>query len=87
MFMDIWASVGEFISENYAIGLVIGLILLVIFEMAQYILNSSMEAEIEELEDRVEALEKACGIEYYHDDKERREAVFKVSEEAEKEGE
>lgn len=87
MLMDIWASVGEFVSENYAIGLVIGLILLVIFEVAQYILNSSMEADIEELMDRVEALEKACGIEYYRDDKERREAVFKVSEEAEKEGE
>ena len=87
MLMDIWASVGEFVSENYAVGLVVGLMLLAIFEVAQFVLNSSMEAEIEELEDRVEALEKACGIEYIYDEEARREAVFKVSEATEKEGE
>ncbi len=62
MLMDIWASIGAFVSENYAVGMVIGLILLVVFEIAQYIVNSSLEEDLIDLAERIEALENELGI-------------------------
>lgn len=61
--MDILASVGEFVCENYEAGLTVGLILLTIALVAQIYVNSSLEADLIELVDRVETLEKAYGAE------------------------
>ena len=62
MLMDIWASIGAFVSENYAVGMVIGLILLVVLEIAQYIVNSSLEEDLIDLTERLEAIENEFGI-------------------------
>ena len=62
MLMDIWESVGEFVCEHYDAGLIVGLAVLVVAVIAQYIINSSLEEDLIELVDRVEALEKKVGI-------------------------
>lgn len=67
MLMDVLASIGAFVSENYAVGMVIGLILLVVFEIAQYIVNSSLEEDLIDLAERLEAVEKMVGIEENED--------------------
>ena len=62
MLMDIWASVGEFVCENYEVGLVIGLAITVVAIIAQYIINSSLEEDLIELTERVEEMEKMLGV-------------------------
>ena len=62
MLTDIWASVGEFVCEHYEVGLTVGLGILIVAVIAQYIINSSLEEDLIELVDRVEALEKLSGI-------------------------
>jgi len=62
MLMDIWASVGAFVCEHYEAGMIVGLILLVVAVIAQFIVNSSLEEEIIDLTERVEALEKLSGM-------------------------
>lgn len=61
MLMDIWESVGEFVCEHYEAGLIVGLAILVVAVIAQYIINSSLEEDLIELVERVEALEKLSG--------------------------
>ena len=62
MLMDIWASIGEFVCENYETGLIFGLILLIVMLCSQIIVNGSLEEDIMDLFERVEALEKLNGI-------------------------
>jgi len=62
MLTDIWANVGEFVCEHYEAGLIVGLAILIVAVIAQYIINSSLEEDLIELVDRVEALEKLSGI-------------------------
>jgi len=62
MLMDIWASIGEFVGENFGIVWFVGMILVIVFEVAQFIINSSLEEEIIDLTERVEDLEKLCGM-------------------------
>lgn len=68
MLTDIWAGVGEFVCEHYEAGLIVGLILLVVAVIAQFIINSSLEEEIIDLTERIEFVEMKCGIEYSSDD-------------------
>lgn len=63
MLMDIWESIGAFVCENYVAGLLIGLAILVVAVVAQYIVNSSLEEDLIELTERIEAIEKMVGIE------------------------
>ena len=63
MLMDIWASVGAFVCDHYEAGMIVGLILLVVAVIAQFIINSSLEEEIIDLTERIEFVEKKCGIE------------------------
>ena len=70
MLMDIWASVGQFVCENYEVGLIVGLAIAVGAIIAQYIINSSLEEDLIELTERVEELEKKCGIANNADDSE-----------------
>ena len=62
MLTDIWAELGEFVCEHYEAVLTIGLGILIVVVIAQYIINSSLEEDLIELVDRVEALEKLNGI-------------------------
>lgn len=62
MLIDIWESVGEFVCEHYEVGLLVGLAILVLAMIAQYVINSSLEEDLIELVDRVETLEKLSGI-------------------------
>ena len=62
MLMDIWASVSGFVGENFGIVWFVGMILVIVFEVAQFIINSSLEEEIIDLTERVEELEKLCGV-------------------------
>ncbi len=57
MLMDIWASIGEFVCENYETGLIFGLALLIVMLCSQIIVNGSLEEDIMDLVERVEALE------------------------------
>lgn len=66
--MDIWTKVGGFISEHYMIGTIVGLILLAVALFAQIAINSSLEEDLIELTERVEAVEKKCGIEVQNED-------------------
>ena len=58
MLMDIWASVSGFIGENFGIVWLVGMILVIVFEIGQFIINSSLEEEIIDLTERVKDLEK-----------------------------
>lgn len=62
MLMDIWAGIGAFVSENYEAGLIVGLIIVAVAAMAQYLINASLEEDLIELVERVETMEKLCGI-------------------------
>lgn len=62
MTIDLWAEFGEFICERYEAVLTVGLGILIVAVIAQYIINSSLEEDLIELVDRVEALEKLNGI-------------------------
>ena len=62
MLTDIWASIKEFVSEYYVVGLVIWFILVMVFEAAQYVINSSLEEDLIDLTERVEAIENELGI-------------------------
>lgn len=63
MLMDIWAEVGRFVCENYEAGLIVGLVIVSLSAIAQYLVNSSLEEDLIELTERIEALEEKCGIE------------------------
>ena len=63
MLMDIWAGIKAFVSEYYVVGLVIWFILVMVFEAAQYVINSSLEEDLIDLTERLEAVEKIVGIE------------------------
>ena len=56
MLMDIWASIGEFVCENYETGLIFGLAMLIVMLCSQIIVNGSLEEDIMDLIERVEAL-------------------------------
>lgn len=62
MTIDLWAEFGEFICERYEAVLTVGLAILIVAVIAQYIINSSLEEDLIELVDRVEALEKLNGM-------------------------
>lgn len=62
MLMDIWSSIVAFMSEHCGIVMFVGMILLIVAEVAQFIINSSLEEEIIDLTERVELLEKKCGV-------------------------
>lgn len=62
MLMDIWASIGAFMSEHCGTIMFVGMILLIVAEVAQFIVNSSLEEDLIDLVERVEALEKMNGI-------------------------
>ena len=63
MLMDIWARIGEFVSENYMVGTIVGLILLAIAMFAQIVVNGSLEEDLIDAVERLEELEKKFGIE------------------------
>lgn len=62
MLMDIWAEVVSFLGEHCIGCLIAGLIFVVIALIAQFIVNASLEEDLIELTERVEDLEKLCGM-------------------------
>ena len=60
--MDIWGQIVGFVSVHYEAGMVVGMVLLVVAVIAQFIVNSSLEEEIIDIVERIEELEKKCGI-------------------------
>ena len=51
MLTDIWQSIGSFLSENCGTVLAVGIVMLIIAQITQFIINSSLEEDIEELEE------------------------------------
>lgn len=62
MLMSIRASIGAFMNEHCGTIMFVGMILLIIAEVAQFIVNSSLEEELIDLVERVEVLEKMNDI-------------------------
>lgn len=58
MLKNIIENVEPFISDHYEIILVVGLIFVVLALIVQGIINHSMEEELQELAERIEAIEK-----------------------------
>ena len=62
MLMDIWTSIGAFMDEHCGTALAVGIVLLIIAEIAQFVVNSSLEEEVIDMTERIEELEKLCGV-------------------------
>lgn len=65
---NIIQAIGAFVCDHYEAGLIVGLIFLMVGLIAQTLINGSLEEDIIELVERVEALEKKCGIEHVEEE-------------------
>ncbi len=77
MLMDIWLTIGQFLDDHCGTVLAIGFIFLIVTEIMQYVVNSSLEEELIDLTERVEVLEKINGIVAYECEEEEQNDELK----------